>query len=121
MEYTKNMVVKNNDKSGISLYFKLNNVVIKYTGQISNTFCNFFTNVGQTHATAIPQSKTQFTSYLQNYPKHNSNNLFMSPSDASEIRQILMSLQPKKGTSYNNLSLLVITLFVEQLVTFLCI
>ena len=34
----------------------------------------------QTYATAIPQSKTQFTSYLQNCPKCNSNSMFMTQS-----------------------------------------
>ena len=42
MESTKDIIVKNNDKSGISLYFKHNKVIIKDPVQISNTFCNFF-------------------------------------------------------------------------------
>ena len=112
------MIGKNNNKWGI--YFKHNNTIIKDPDQISNTFCNFFTNVGPNHATAILfiyyyQSIKQFTSYLQNCPKHNSNSLFMSPTDASEDRQMIMSHQPKKSTSYDNLSLLIITLFGEQI------
>ena len=51
------MIGKNNDKSGISLHFKHNNAVIKDPDQISNAFCNYFTNVGPNHAAAIPQSK----------------------------------------------------------------
>ena len=39
----------------------------------------------------------------------------MSPTDASEIREIIKTLQPKKGTSLDNLSALVITLFGEQI------
>ena len=54
MEFTKNMIGKNNDKSGISLHFKHNNAVIKDPDQISNAFCNFFRNVGPNHAAAIP-------------------------------------------------------------------
>ena len=108
------MIGKNNDKSGISFHFKHNNAVIKDPDQISNAFCNFFTNVGPNHAAAI-QSKKQFTSYLQNCPKRNSNSMFMTPTDASEIRQIIRSLQPKKSTSHNNLSPLVIKLFGEEI------
>ena len=111
----KNMIGKNNDKYGIPLHFKYNNAVIKDPYQISNAFCNFFTNVGPNHATAIPLSKIKFTSYLQNCPKHNSNSMFMSPTDASEIREIIKSLQPKKSTSHDNLSALVIKLFGEQI------
>ena len=107
------MIGKNNDKSGISLHFKHNNAD---PDQISNAFCNFFTNVGPNHAAAIPQSKkTQFTSYLQNCPKLNSNSMFMSPTDASKIREIIKSLQPKKSTSHDNLNALVIKLFGVQI------
>ena len=114
MEFTKkNMIGKNNDKSGISLHFKHNKAVIKDPDQISNAFCNFFTNVGPNHAAAIPQSKKQFTSYLQDCPKRISNSMFMTPTDASEIRQIIRSLQ--KSTSHDNLSALVIKLFGEEI------
>ena len=71
MEFTKEYDWKINDKSGIPLHFKHNNAIIKDPYQISNAFCNFFTNIGPNHAIAIPQSKKQFTSYLQNCPKRN--------------------------------------------------
>ena len=41
----------------------------------------------------------------------------MTPTDASEIRQIIKSLQPKKSTSHDNLSPLVIKLFREEKAT----
>ena len=41
--------------------------------------------------------------------------MFMTPTDASEIRQIIRSLQPKKSTSHDNLSPLVIKLFGEEI------
>ena len=40
--------------------------------------------------------------------------MFMSPTDATEVREI-KSLQPKKSTSHDNLSALVIKLFGEQI------
>ena len=39
----------------------------------------------------------------------------MAPTDASEIRQIINSLQPKKSTSQDNLSPLIIKLFGEEI------
>ena len=39
----------------------------------------------------------------------------MTPTDASEIRQIIKSLQPKKTTSHENFSPLVIQVFGEQI------
>ena len=53
--------------------------------------------------------------HLQNCSKRNSNSIFMTPTDASEIREIIKSLQPKKSTSHDNLSPLVIKLFGEQI------
>ena len=53
--------------------------------------------------------------HLQNCSKRNSNSIFMTPTDASEIREIIKSLQPKKSTSHDNLSSLVIKLFGEQI------
>ena len=41
--------------------------------------------------------------------------MFMSPTDASEIRQIIKSLQPKKSTSHDNFSPLVIKIFGEKI------
>ena len=41
--------------------------------------------------------------------------MFMTPTDASEIRQIIRSLQPKKSTSHDNLSPLVMKLFGEEI------
>ena len=41
--------------------------------------------------------------------------MFMTPTDASEIRQIINSPQPKKSTSHDNLSSLVIKLFGEEI------
>ena len=39
----------------------------------------------------------------------------MSPADATEIREIIKSLQPKKSTSHDNFSALFIKLFGEQI------
>jgi len=43
------MIGKNNDNSGIPLHFKHNNGIIKDPYEISNAFCNFFTNVDPNH------------------------------------------------------------------------
>ena len=76
----------------------------------------FFTNVGPKYPNSIPRSKKQFSTYLQNCPKLNSNSLFMNPTDENEIQQILMSLPSKKSSGYDNLSQLDVKLFGEQIV-----
>ena len=39
----------------------------------------------------------------------------MKPTDTKEIRQIIMSLQPKKSSGYDNLSYYLIKLVGEQI------
>ena len=91
-----------------------NNDIITNPDQISNAFCNFFTNVGPKSARSIPPSNKQFSTYLQNCPSQHSNSLFMRPTDENEIQQIITSLQPKKSSGYDNLSQLHLKIFGEQ-------
>ena len=48
------MIGKHNDKSCIPSCVKYNNDLTNDPDQISNTFCNFFTDVGPNYANAIP-------------------------------------------------------------------
>ena len=42
----RTIIGKHNDKSCNPTHFRLNTDLINDPGQFSNTFCNFFTNVG---------------------------------------------------------------------------
>ena len=59
------MIGKHNDKSCIPTCFKYNNDLTHDPDQISNIFCNFFTNVGPNYANAIPAPKNQLKNNLR--------------------------------------------------------
>ena len=60
----KTVIGKHDDKSCNPTCFKHNTDLTHDPDQISNTFCNFFTNVGPDYANANPAPKNQFTGYL---------------------------------------------------------
>ena len=95
--------------------FKYNNDLTHDPDQISITFCNFFTNVGPNYANAIPAPKNQLTRYLQKSPAKNPRSMFMNPTDANEIKQIIRSLQPKQCSGHDNLSLHLFKLLAKQI------
>ena len=99
----KSVLNKTNDKSNISQTFKLH-AKTKTTNSkdIANHFCDFFTNVGPTYANAIPKSKNTFQSYMKN---RSSQTLFLSPTDANEIKKtIYSSLKSKHSCGHDNVS-----------------
>ena len=64
----RTLIGKHNDKSCIPTHFKFNAGLINDPDQISNTFCNFFTNVRPSYANAIPKPQTHFNAYLNKSP-----------------------------------------------------
>jgi len=69
---------------------------------IAEDFCNYFTNVGVTFASAIPPSKKSFDFYLNN--NMNANSIYFSPTDPEEIEKILTAMKPKNSRGIDDLS-----------------
>ena len=109
------MIGKHNDKSSIPACFKHNTDLTHDPDQLSNTYCNFFTNVGLNYANAIPAPKKTFHQTLTKSPAKNPRSMFMSPTDANEIKQIIPSLQPKKRSGHDNPSPYLFKLLAEQI------
>jgi hypothetical protein len=84
------LIGRTNDKSTISDTFKINNISVNDPEQVSNEFCNFFTNIGKKYANEIPNSKLPHTHYLFNKVQHN---IFMAPTDPHEIAKFIYSLK----------------------------
>jgi hypothetical protein len=95
------LIGRTNDKSTISDTFKINNISVNDPEQVSNEFCNFFTNIGKKYANEIPNSKLPHTHYLQNKVQYN---MFMSPTDPHEIVKFIDSLKRKKSFGHDNIS-----------------
>jgi hypothetical protein len=99
----KSLVGRNNDKSNISDQFKCTDSVTSDPVIIADSFCKYFSNVGNMFASAIPPPIKHFNTYLPK-EKSLSNSIYLSPTDPNEILQTINSLKPKKSTGHDNIS-----------------
>ena len=56
----KSLIGKQNDKSGITEFFKIGKENVTNPDKIANGFCEFFTEVGQTYTDKIPKPNVKF-------------------------------------------------------------
>ena len=70
MEHTEHFNWENNNKSGISDTFKINNSITKNAGKISNKFCEYFSDIGNQFASKIPKPDKLFHHYLIHNPNY---------------------------------------------------
>ena len=99
----KTLIGKNNNKSGISDTFKIDNTITKNASKISNKFCEYFSDIGNQFASKIPKPDKPFHHYLN----HNTNyqrSIFMSPTDPEEISRIIASLKCKNSSGHDGIS-----------------
>ena len=67
---------------------------------ISESFNDFFVNIGNMVEEKIPVGKTKFTDYLN---KRNINNLFLYPVDDIEIKSMISVLSTSKSCGPNSI------------------
>jgi hypothetical protein len=103
----KTLIGRENNKTSISERFKINNGITSDRQTIANSFCDYFSTVGNKFASQIPPSKKNSEAYL---PKNKKipNSIYLSPTDPEEIMSIIKSLKPKKSTGHDNISALFI-------------
>ena len=96
MEHTEHVNLENNNKSGISDTFKIDNIITKNASKISNKFCEYFSDIGNQFASKIPKPDKLFHHYLlvihnPNYQQIRKIVLAMTVFNSSKL---LKSLQP---------------------------
>jgi len=92
---------KINDKVRVTQIINEAHEVITNDNEISDSFCNFFSNVGQKLADKIPKSKNKPEHYL----KHRANNsIFLVPTDPEEIDKIINGLKPKNSSGHDDIN-----------------
>ena len=62
---------------------------------ISNNFCNFFSNIGVDLANNLPKSNKTFKQYLDKVENSPLNSLFLSPTNEIEIIKMINSMKNK--------------------------
>ena len=82
---------------------KVENVMTYNATKITNTFGNYFANVGQIFANKINKSKTNVDSYLEKI-RMDSTSIFLDPVTCNEVDRMISQLPNKKSSGYDNIS-----------------
>ena len=96
------LIGKNNKANGISESFQINDNISNDKKIISNTFCEYFSEIGIKYASNIPPPRKPFNYYLKN--NHSVQSMFMLPTDEVEVRNIITSMKGKTSSGHDHLS-----------------
>ena len=102
---------KNKSRSSLPKCFKVNNVEINDSEEIANGFNNFFVNVGPSLAENIPKSdEDSFKDYIQYKSGYS---MFLEPTCAKEIMNIIKTFQSKDSYGHDGLSMKIVKIISE--------
>ena len=82
-----------------------NDVSITNPNHIANTFNSYFSSIGETLQSKIHSSHLSFTRYLKNPNIHS---LFISPTDSTEIQNLISNLKDGKASGPNSIPTVVL-------------
>ena len=94
---------KNNDKTSIIDYIKVDNIEYYDSVGITNNLCKYFANIGENLLSKIPKSNKSINEYLAKI-KRNEKSLFLRPTSEQEIDKIIEKLPNKNSSGYDNIS-----------------
>jgi len=97
----KTAIGKSNDKSSVTDNFKIDGHFTNDPVVISNKFNEYFSTIGHSFATKVPNSHKNFSAYL---PKANDNTMFLHPTDPTEILKLINGLSPKLSAGEDGIS-----------------
>ena len=105
---------KNNNKSCLIEYLKINEVSEYREVKISNRFAKYFAGVGKQFASKIPKPIKSVTDYLELLQSSQSS-LFLTPTCEEEIKRIVSTLPSKASSGHDNISNILLKEIIDQL------
>ena len=96
-----NEITGKRKKSELCDTFNINNIPTNDANTISNSFCNYFTNIGQQCASTIGQATTRSSNYLKGNYK---NSLFLIPTTPGDIIAIISCFKSKASSGHDGVS-----------------
>ena len=93
---------------------KIGNNVTDNDSDIAAGFNDYFSKIGSNLADAIPHTDKSFESFLTN---RNPNSLFLTPTDAIEIRKIVKELKSKKSPGFDHITNDLLKDIISEIVT----
>ena len=82
---------------------KIGNMFTHDAKQITDTFCNFFANMGKEYANLIPKGNNNIGYYLNKIPQ-NQQTMFTTPASKFEIEKIIGNLKNKNSSGFDEVS-----------------
>ena len=96
------IVGKTNDKSTVISELIVQNKTLTHPVEISNQFCNYFSNVGKNFAEKIPKNKKPIEEYLSMI-RMNKKSVFFYPTTGQEITKLIRNLPNKKSSGHDDI------------------
>ena len=107
-----NNVLNKNHKKSCNTEFNLNGQTINNPNQIPEHFNDFFINIGPNQVSQIPDTNTNFSTYLS---KSIDNTMFFNPITEDEVLEVVKNLDAKKSTGHDGFSILIIKKLAAEL------
>ena len=98
-----NITKRNNDKTSIIEYIKVDNIEYYNSLGITNNLCKYFANIGENLALKIPKSTKTIDEYLLKIER-NKKSIFLRPTSEHEIDRIIEKLPNKGSSGHDNIS-----------------
>ena len=105
---------KNNNKSCLIEYLKINEVREYSAVKISKRFAKYFAGVGKQFTSKIPKPIKSVTDYLKLLQSSQSS-LFLTPTCEEEIKRIVFTLPSKASSGHDNISNILLKEIIDQL------
>ena len=102
-EIINTMIGRTRSKESTIESLRINNLLTYDANKLTDTFCNFFANVGKEYANKIPTSNYKIDHYLNKIPQ-NQKSLFAVPTTKTEIQRIISNLQSKNSSGHDEVS-----------------
>ena len=93
---------KNTDKTSISNSFKIDSKIENDPTCIADKFGSFFSEIGPTFASNIPESRKNYKKYMPACT--HSASFYFHPTDDTEIINIINSLKSKKSSGHDSVN-----------------
>ena len=100
MESVAIIISTTNDISTITDLFKHNGAELTDRQSISDEFGSYCTNIDRESANTILKAKYDYNHYLRTL-NDNRDTICLAPTDAEEVRGIILKLKPKMSCGYD--------------------
>ena len=97
------LIGKENNKTHVIESIRTGNLLKYDPYSITNTFCEFFSTVGEKYAEKFKTTKEETQTYLEKIER-NSKTLFLHPCTQNEVETLIKNLPYKTSSGHDNIS-----------------